>query len=290
MNKKIYIVGHSNPDIDSIFSSMLMKDILKLQGFNCECGIFENDIISDEYFKIANLYGEYKPEIIKLEDVDKNQYVLVDHNDISTTIKNKDLVIGIIDHHKNTGWDETKDNFWFLDRCSTTISIYQLFKDDYKFSENQKEQIMLGVAFDSKFGKSSKYETMDKFLVMDLNAKQTLSDCFCKYFKPSDLSTDKILQNERKPIKIGDKIYESCSLTLTDQDGFKPLYDAIKNDNNNNFIGLISNINKETTTVIIKEDGEIKHIKNFNELYSRKNLEKDFKNFDEKNIEKDLEK
>ena len=44
-------------------------------------------------------------------------------------------------------------------------------------------------------------------------------------------------------------------------------------------------------TVIVKEDGKIKHIKNFNELYSRKNLEKDFETFDKKEcIEENYER
>lgn len=291
MSKKVYIVGHTNPDIDSICSSMLMKDILISQGIDCECGIFENDNISERYLEIVNSYKKYEPHIIREEDINKYKYVLVDHNDISATIKNKDLIIGIIDHHKNTGWDETKDNFWFLDRCSTTISIYQLFKNDYSFSLNQKEQIMLGLAFDSKFGKSSKYGLTDKYLVYELDIGKMPQNYFCKYFQQSDISPDKILLNDRKAIKVGNKIYQSCSLMVTDLDAFKPLYDAINNDSNENFIGLLSNISKETTTVIIKEDGKIKHIKNFNELYSRRNLEKDFENFDKKEyIEEDCER
>lgn len=286
---KVFVVGHSNPDMDSILSSMLLRDILLAQGIVCECAVFENDILSDEYVKIANEYGNYNPTIIKLEDVEKNKYFLVDHNDISSTIKNRNLVLGIIDHHKNDNWSELDENVLFTDRCSTTISIFQLFKDEYKFSNKQKEQIMLGLAFDSKFGKSSQYELTDKLLAKELNIGKMPEDYFDTYFKESNLEPNKILLNDRKPITIGDKTYESCSLVTSNIDGLKLLCHAIENDTNDNFIGLISNIKSQTTTVIIKENGDIKHLKHFDELYSRKNLQNDFKNFDNINLKNDLE-
>lgn len=288
MDKTIYIVGHSNPDIDSILSSMLMKDILKNKGINCECAVFENDALNQEYIDIANLYGTYEPKVIKNNDIQNHRYILVDHNDISTTIKNKNLISGIIDHHKNSGW-EKRDNFVFTDRCSTTIAIYEFFKNEHQFTNEQKEQILIGLAFDSKFGKSRKYELIDELLAKELNLDKMPEDLLQTYFVPSDISDDKILMNDRKPIMIGNIKYESCSLMMNNQNAFGKLYKAIEKTNEKNFIGLISDINLETTSVIIKENGEIKHLKHFDELYSRKEMEKDFENFieNEQKIEKD---
>ena len=288
MDRKIHIVGHTNPDMDSILSSMLIKDILTDKGIECECAVFENDTLNPEYIKIANLYNSYKPVTIKNNDINNHKYMLVDHNDISTTIKDKNLIAGIIDHHKNSGWEE-KDNFVFTDRCSTTISIYQFFKEEYQFTNEQKEQILIGLAFDSKFGRGKKYELIDELLAKELNLGKMPEDLLNVYFTESDVSDDKILMNDRKPIVIGGIKYESCSLMMENQNAFSKLYNAIKKTDDRNFIGLISDINSQTTSVIIKEDGEIKHLKHFDELYSRKEMEKDFSIFskNEQLIEKE---
>ena len=79
--EKIYVIGHKNPDVDSVISGILMQKLLEKNGYEAEF------IIPDKYLdtETYNLLQKY--------DIDMNDY-------------RKDFVIGatyfLVDHaHRN---------------------------------------------------------------------------------------------------------------------------------------------------------------------------------------------
>lgn len=97
---KVYIVGHKNPDTDSVVSAIALAELKKLQGENSEPAIA--DKINKETAFVLEKFGLPTPQMIPEEE---KKVVLVDHNEpsqISENIKTEEI-IGIFDHHKLGG-------------------------------------------------------------------------------------------------------------------------------------------------------------------------------------------
>ena len=132
---KIYILGHENPDVDSIISGYLLEKILIKKGYNAEFVIPDNKIEND-ILNICNKYGldatKYSKNINLKEK--NNIYILVDHNERKLEGK----IICIIDHHPTNKYVDIK-NYYNKKISSTACFItkgneYLLNKDDIKLA------------------------------------------------------------------------------------------------------------------------------------------------------------
>lgn len=92
---KYIILGHENPDLDSIISGYLLEKLLKKQGHSVEF-IIPDKKISKENIDMCNKIG------FKIEQFQKplpnNQYakyILIDHHERKTPNE----IVAIIDHH-----------------------------------------------------------------------------------------------------------------------------------------------------------------------------------------------
>lgn len=181
----ILVIGHNKPDPDSMISSKLMTDILKDYGINANYALLECNLKDLQIDKIVEECLDYKPFIVKTEDISKYKYFLVDHNDISQSVKISSLVVGGIDHHPNS---KSTENIVFMETCSTAEAIYVLFKNQYNFNQEQKKQIYHATLDDSSYGKNARYKDYDKQIIEELGFNSDFSDAFLKYFIPTDLS------------------------------------------------------------------------------------------------------
>ena len=168
---KILIVGHRNPDFDSLVSAILLSKIFQQNKLNCVPAIFEDDIIDEETSKLISNYIDVDFYKIDNDKINDHYYILVDHNDVSQSTRNSRLVVCIVDHHQNKFWGDEEE--FIFKTCGATASlIYNYFGDSYTFTEKEKELIALTLAIDTNFGKSNKYTEDDK-----------------KYFKEDNINT-----------------------------------------------------------------------------------------------------
>ena len=94
-----HIIGHKNPDTDSICSAITYQDFLAKQGI--EARAFALGSLNNETKLILEKFNIETPEIIS--KLPKNsEVILVDHNEKKQTIDNStDLdIVEVIDHHK----------------------------------------------------------------------------------------------------------------------------------------------------------------------------------------------
>lgn len=116
---KIVILGHENPDVDSIVSGYLLEKILKKKGYNAEFIVPDKSLDKDT-LEICRKY-DLEPTIyqkdISLEDKNIN-YILVDHNERSV----KGNIISIIDHHP-TSKEISIENYYNENVVSTAYFI-----------------------------------------------------------------------------------------------------------------------------------------------------------------------
>ncbi len=181
-SKDIYVLGHKNPDADSMISSYILSRILKRLGANAHFAI-----LSEQYeyckndIKLINDYLKEKPVVI--DDSQDKLFVLVDHNNLEGL--SGDNVIGAIDHHIMTG--EVYDTLE-IEYTSTALLIYDLFKEVYEFSDEEKELIGLTVLADSDYLNSSRFTEEDEKLFSELNFKLDVLDLQKKYFLVNDMN------------------------------------------------------------------------------------------------------
>ena len=185
---QVYIIGHDKVDADSYFSSYILSKILRNFDIKSEFIILDDYIISEENKDLINDYLKEKPVTIKRSDIENKNFILVDHNDIDQSLKNdKCNILFSIDHHLNT--NKVK-NCYTEEYTSTLLYIYDIFKNMYNFSKEEKELIALSVMTDSEYLTSSRYKESDKKLYKELNVDIDYKKVRDKYFKTTDFNFD----------------------------------------------------------------------------------------------------
>ncbi len=195
----VYIIGHHNPDADSVFSSYLLSKVLTKLGIKAKFAFLDDYKVSANDEKLIRDYLEEEPVI-----VDKNKkFIFVDHNDLQGI--NKNNVIGAIDHHIITG--EVYDTLE-IEYTSTGLLIYDLFKDCYHFTKKDKELIALTVLTDSEYLCSSRYREEDKKLFETLGFKKSIKRLQKKYFTISDFTKDieKVIKDNYKEYNYNNEL------------------------------------------------------------------------------------
>ncbi len=265
----IMIIGHKNPDTDSCLASVLVSNILNKMNIKATYGIWEDDILSQQTKKMVSDVTSYKPVILKRKEKRKYHYFLVDHNDVKQSINDETLVIGAIDHHLKCS---NFNNAVIKNLVSTTVVIYQLFKDTYNFSENEKKMILMAAADDSAFGRSSRYNQESKDLILSLSNKTDFDEYFKKYFKETDMSDLLFAFNNvrYKKYKFEKIEFESTGLEMLSDDYLDRYKEFILNSDRN-FLGVYLNYKDNKTYAYFKFNNKF-YEKKYDMLASRGSL------------------
>lgn len=158
--KQYVIVGHENPDVDSIISGYLLEQLLKRKGYVVEFIIPDKEIDRDTKL-FCQKYGidvtAYQKDWIQNAD-----YILVDHHERQVPGN----VIAIFDHHPTS---KKIDCSYFLNKriSSTAMLIYELSPDS--FLDEEKKLVVLANFVDTvSFHLPDKYRTEDIELTKEL--------------------------------------------------------------------------------------------------------------------------
>ncbi len=210
-DKEVYILGHNNPDADSIVSSYVLTNILKSMGIKAHFCILDKNY--DYTFHDKKLLEEkfpYEPEIVNSKD---KYFILVDHNDLQGL--NKEQVLGAFDHHVIK---YEIDNIVEIEYSSTSLLIYDLFKDKYNFSEEEKYLIALATLSDSDYLTSSRFTEEDRRLFNELDLKEDVKELQRKYFITTDFSlgVDKNFEINKKEYLRNNKKITRIQITSYD--------------------------------------------------------------------------
>lgn len=95
-----YVIGHKNPDTDSVASAIAYAEFLKLRGYEAKPLIAGN--INKGTALALKKFGLKVPEQAHLIDFPEASVVLVDHNESGQWADNlvKEHVVELIDHHR----------------------------------------------------------------------------------------------------------------------------------------------------------------------------------------------
>ena len=94
----VLVVGHKNPDTDSVISAIAVADVMTKRGIESKA-IAQGNVTPETEFVLGK-FGLKAPEVVT--SVAGNKVVLVDHSDLPQAPADlKDAeVIAIVDHHK----------------------------------------------------------------------------------------------------------------------------------------------------------------------------------------------
>lgn len=162
---KIIILGHENPDVDSIISGYILEKILKKKGYDVEFIIPEKKIEKDsldicirnglnptKYFKNINFNDRNK------------EYILVDHNERELAGN----IIAIIDHHPTTKKIKLKN--YYNKKISSTALYIAISNLEY-LDEFDLKLVILATFVDTASFNSTKSRKKDKEWIIDLCKK-----------------------------------------------------------------------------------------------------------------------
>ncbi|MFP5221243.1 MAG: manganese-dependent inorganic pyrophosphatase [Acidobacteriota bacterium] len=93
-----YVVGHKNPDTDSIASAIAVADLMTKRGVSAVPAAQGKTTPETDF--VLGKFGVSAPEIIT--DAEGKQIILVDHSDLAQSLENlgKSEILGVVDHHK----------------------------------------------------------------------------------------------------------------------------------------------------------------------------------------------
>jgi len=127
----VYVLGHKNPDTDSITAAIAFAELQKKLGVDA-VPARQGDLNPESELVLKKFEVEV-PELVT--DVTDKQYMLVDHSDIKQAPDNWDKgeLLAIVDHHK-VGDITTPNPIFFCAMpvgCTGTV-LYKLYVDLYK--------------------------------------------------------------------------------------------------------------------------------------------------------------
>ena len=210
--RKISIIGHKNPDTDSIVSSLVaehyFKNVLKIEAKACRAGEMNN-----ETKFILELFSMPAPQLLKKADKD-NGYILVDHNELSQALDGMQIgqIERIVDHHKVNLQTEAP-LYLRVDPIGSTASVLarMYFEADKKIPANIAKIILAGILSDTLNLNSPTTTDIDRKLVKELNKiakldlKKFVADLFAAKSSLKGISLATLIAQDYKVFEMGAK-------------------------------------------------------------------------------------
>ena len=266
---QINIIGHVNPDVDSIISGYLLQEYLKYKNLDASFIIPDKRIDKDteEIIKEFGLnYREFKKDIIA-DDI-----ILVDNHETNLS-KN---ILGIIDHHPpfyNKGY------YINIKASATAKIIYDIIikNGDKEFlNKRHYELIFLAIIIDTDNFRNPKAIIEDKEFIKEYSKIHSIN--LSKMYKLADKTTDlsdltKAIYHGKKEYKINDKSVKASYITINSFDELmeKSLIELInKNLPKDCFLWIFMIVNiKENKTILYEVYKEHYLKSNFDRVLSR---------------------
>ncbi|MCK9187224.1 MAG: manganese-dependent inorganic pyrophosphatase [Candidatus Colwellbacteria bacterium] len=159
--KDIYVIGHKNPDTDSVVSAIACAKIMDYKP------AIAGDINKETDF-ILKKFGVSVPE--KLENISGKQVFLVDHNENTQIADGWDSaeIVGVLDHHK-INFSSLAPLFFHAEPLGATSSIIaKLYMEKIRADASLAGILLSGILSDTVVFKSPTTTEDDKKIAEEL--------------------------------------------------------------------------------------------------------------------------
>mgnify|MGYP002135239205 CR=1 FL=1 len=173
---KILVMGHKNPDTDSICSAIAYANLKKELGFEVEA--VRLGTISKETQFILDYLSIDAPRLIEgVNEGDK--IILVDHNEEGQSVNNRDAatILEIVDHHKIDLSTNAPLNIRMEAICSTASVLFKMYKEAwFEISKEIWTMILAWILSDSLLFKSATTTKEDVLIAEELKKITWIED------------------------------------------------------------------------------------------------------------------
>jgi len=208
--RNIIVVGHKNPDTDSIVSAIVaqdfFKEVLSEEAKACRAGELNN-----ESKFVLEKYDIEVPELVGAINKD-DKIVLVDHNEATQTFDGLDFsqVEYIFDHHKLSLSTEKPLYLRNEPLGSTSTLLAKMFRENGKnVSEKNAKLLLAGILSDTLNFTSPTTTDEDRKIVSELNdiakidLKRFVGEMFEAKSSLEGISTGDIINLDYKIFNMG---------------------------------------------------------------------------------------
>ena len=274
------VIGHKNPDTDSVCSAVAYAEYLKKQGEEAQA--FALGELNKETQFVFDKFDMKRPEVISQLEAGA-KVVLLDHNETGQAIDNLaelDLV-EVIDHHKVDLKTEKPISICVKPLGSScSIIAEKYFAEEVELDEKIAGLLLAGIISDTLFFRSPTTTDIDRKLVEKLNEIvkiDNLEQFSLEMFKAkSDLgniSTEDLIKLDYKEFDFKDGRYGIGVMETTDIDFglkrkeeiFEKLAEIKERDNLKAvYFTIVDILNEKSYTLYSDEEAK----KLFTELFS----------------------
>lgn len=209
----IYVVGHKNPDTDSIVSAIAITDYFQKLGKKAKA--IRVGKINKETEFVLNKIKIKAPSLIK--NLSNKQVFLVDHNatEQSGDGIEKAEIIGVLDHHNLGGIKTDKPIYFRIEEIGSTASlIFKVFQEK-NISLNKKQAFLLLCAIISDTLKFTSPTTIKKDIeiakklavICEQDIDELAQDMFKAKSDIKGMSLENIILSDYKEYKEKNKIF-----------------------------------------------------------------------------------
>ena len=264
----ILVVGHKNPDTDTVASAIAVADLFTKRGQEAQA--ITQGAVAPETAFVLDKFGFAAPEIVT--DATDKQIILVDHTDINQTIDNLDKgeLLAVVDHHKLG--DVTTPNplemwVWPVGCTGTVIkAMYDFY--GVEVPKNIAGILLCAILSDTVMYKSPTCTDQDKAAVEALAKIAGVSDVMAlgmEMFKVKSAvdgtsATDLVFRDYKdfdmsgKKVGIGQLEVVDLSMLDAHKAGLQAEIEKVKADGRHSVFLLLTDIMKEGTEMLIASD------------------------------------
>lgn len=169
---KVLVIGHKNPDTDSIASAIAYAYLKQQIGVDAEAVRLGS--ITKETAYALETFGFEAPRLIEKASDETSQIILVDHNEKQQSVDDVDdvQVLEVIDHHRIANF-QTNDPLYYRAEpvgCTATI-LNKLFKEHgVEIPKNIAGLMLSAIVSDSLLFKSPTFTAQDQAAAEELAA------------------------------------------------------------------------------------------------------------------------
>lgn len=269
-----HILGHKNPDTDTVCSAIGYQEFLSLKKIDSKA--FALGDVNNETKFVLNYFGVDVPEIVS-ELPHDSEIVLVDHNEDNQSIDNlNDLdIVEIIDHHK-IKLQTDKPIKIHIEPLGSSCSIVakKFFEKGFHIQREIAGLLLAGIISDTLYFRSPTTTDKDKELAQKLNKIVGIDDLeafsmemFDAKSDVSEISTKELVKLDYKVFEFGGNNYGIGVMETTNKqfglerrEEIEENLSEIKNEDNLKgvFFSVIDILKKESYTICSgKEEEEL---------------------------------
>lgn len=264
--KKIIILGHENPDEDSVISGFLLQNLLNRRKLGVSFQFVIPDlIIEQEVIDICENYGLDVTRFQKEIDLSnpEQEYILVDHHDRDISGK----IIAVIDHHPS--FVEVKSIPHYLNQPASSTSCLICQGREDEFRREELELAMVAAMIDTASFHSTKTRKSDKDWVLSLCKKLSIN--YDQLYKVGLCLTPAVSIKEMslhglKKYNLENKHLESSYIQIESSDKNSTLIndiililmDYVSSQNLDAFVFIVHDMTKFQSSVYQIEKGRVK--------------------------------